>query len=248
MAIAFNTANLVAQFSNWEFQLSNWGKQDAQVTQSMNDEVWDHTCAKIKEAGFTAVEIWSAHISPSVTDEARAHRFREIIDRHGLSPIGAAGGLTPDLARVCQWMDIPACNGGFGSAEDVLKTVEATGISANYENHPEKSAQAILDAIGPDGRIGVALDSGWLGTQGVDAVEAVKVLGNRIRNVHLKDVKAEGAHETCPLGTGCVDLEGMIGALKEIGYQGDWSWEDEPEDRNPFDIAAETYDWIVARV
>ena len=29
MAIAFNTANLVAQFTDWRFQLSNWGAQDA---------------------------------------------------------------------------------------------------------------------------------------------------------------------------------------------------------------------------
>ncbi|HJP33843.1 MAG: sugar phosphate isomerase/epimerase family protein [Candidatus Latescibacteria bacterium] len=248
MAIAFNTANLVAQFTDWRFQLSNWGAQDALSARSMTEEVWDSTCAMIRAAGFDAVEVWSAHISPALTDEPRARRFREILDGHGLLPIGAAGGMTPELARVCQWMDMPACNGGFRCAEDVLKIAEATGIAANYENHPEKSAQAILDRIGPDERIGVALDSGWLGTQGVDAVEAVRILGRRIRHVHLKDVKAPGAHETCQLGTGCVNLEGMIGALKEIGYQGHWSWEDEPEDRNPFDIAAATHAWISERV
>jgi sugar phosphate isomerase/epimerase len=52
-------------------------------------------------------------------------------------------------------------------------------------------------------------------------------------------VAAPGGHHTVKLGTGCVNIPGVIRELKAIGYTGVLSWEDEPEDRNPFDIAVE---------
>ena len=47
-----------------------------------------------------------------------------------------------------------------------------------------------------------------------------------------------------PLGTGCVDLVGAFTELKKQGFAGVLSWEDEPEDRNPFDIAVSMREWI----
>ena len=59
-----------------------------------------------------------------------------------------------------------------------------------------------------------------------------------------KDVKAAGKHETCLLGDGVVNVAGCLQALREIGYAGWYSWEDEPEDRNPFDSAVRNRRWI----
>src|SRR5207248_4223116 len=41
-----------------------------------------------------------------------------------------------------------------------------------YENHPEKTADEILSKIGLGKfpRVGLALDTGWCGTQGLDAL------------------------------------------------------------------------------
>jgi sugar phosphate isomerase/epimerase len=64
----------------------------------------------------------------------------------------------------------------------------------------------------------------------------------------VKDVKAAGGHETVPLGTGVVDIDNTFVALNAIGYDGWYSWEDEPEDRNPYDIAAEMRQWIEERL
>jgi len=41
-----------------------------------------------------------------------------------------------------------------------------------------------------------------------------------------------------------VDLPRVIGHLKASGYHGWYSWEDEPEGRNPMLIAAESRKWI----
>lgn len=249
--IAFNTANLVARVTGHRFELSNWGQQHQKTAQQTDEKAWADICREISEAGYRAAEVWLAHVDPSTTDEAKAKQFRRIMDDHGLKPIGLAGGLTEDSSRVCQWMGIPFAAGGLGgdTIDDVAAIVEKTGIRYNLENHPEGSAAEIRDKIGGGSdAIGVAVDTGWLGTQGVDAPAVVRELGALVRHVHVKDVKAAGGHETCPLGEGVVDLEGVFRVLREQGYRGWYSWEDEPEDRNPMEIAAESRRWIEQRV
>ena len=117
------------------------------------------------------------------------------------------------------------------------------------ENHPEKNLTEILAQIGGGNEwLGVCIDTGWLGTQGVNAPETIRACGRLVRHVHIKDVKTAGAHETCLLGEGIVDVAGCLAALKAIGYPGVYSWEDEPEDRNPFDFAVRNRQWIEARL
>ena len=48
----------------------------------------------------------------------------------------------------------------------------------------------------------------------------------------------------CRLGDRVVDIPGVIAELKKTGYDGMLCWEDEPEDRIPFEIAAEMRDYI----
>jgi sugar phosphate isomerase/epimerase len=92
--------------------------------------------------------------------------------------------------------------------------------------------------------IGVAVDTGWLVTQGADVLTEMKNLGSLVRHVHVKDVLHAGAHETCPLGKGAANLAEVIAYLKASGYTGWYSWEDEPEERNPMLIAAKSQRWI----
>jgi len=129
--------------------------------------------------------------------------------------------------------------------QETEQLARASGVRFCFENHPEKSVEEILAKIGGGSDVvGVAVDTGWLGTQGVDAPAAIRVLGDKVRHVHLKDVKAAGAHETCVLGSGVVDIPEVVAALRDIGYDGWYSWEDEPEDRNPFDSAIANREYI----
>jgi sugar phosphate isomerase/epimerase len=52
--------------------------------------------------------------------------------------------------------------------------------------------------------------------------------------VHLKDIRAAGAHDTCALGDGIVDIADCLAALQEIGYRGVISIEHEPEHYDPY--------------
>lgn len=249
--IAFNTANLVARVSGYRFELKNWGQQHEKTARETDAEAFKQICAEIKQAGYDAVELWVAHADPTVIDERQARDRKKIADDHGLKLIGLAAQLTPANVKLCQWMGIDTINGGLWGMEPktARELTRSSGIRFNFENHPEKSAQEIAQKIdGGDDLVGVAVDTGWLGTQGVDAPSCIRELGPLVRHVHVKDVKHAGGHETCPLGQGVVDLEGTFRDLKAMNYTGWFAWEDEPEDRNPMSIAAEMRKWIEQRV
>ncbi|MBT8212868.1 MAG: TIM barrel protein [Acidimicrobiia bacterium] len=83
---------------------------------------------------------------------------------------------------------------------------------------------------------GLCLDTGHLFLAGADPVEIAKAAGNRVRHVHLKDLSAEAALAVrsgsvpfrqatidgmfTPVGSGDVDIEGVIRYLEGIGYDG----------------------------
>jgi sugar phosphate isomerase/epimerase len=249
--IAFNTANLVARVTAYRYELSRWGEQHQKTVAATDEKAWRDICQEIAAAGFRAVEIWEAHAAPETMTEARAKAWKKILDDTGLQPIGYAGGLRRETLQICAWLGIPHIDGGLRG----LKPDEATrlcrefGLHFNYENHPEKSTQEILAVIGGGNEwLGVCVDTGWLGTQSVPAPAAIRTLGPLVRHTHIKDVKAAGKHETCLLGEGVVNVAGCLQALREIGYAGWYSWEDEPEDRNPFDSAVRNRRWIAERV
>jgi sugar phosphate isomerase/epimerase len=249
--IAFNGANLVGRCTGYRFELKNWHQQDLKTVAITDEKEWRDICQEIKKAGFKAIEVWQSHASPQTLDAKKAERWKAIMDEAGLKPIGYAGHINAKGAQVCKWLGITQISGGLWpphsptDPKELTSICEESGVLYNYENHPEKSAEEMLSKIGGGNRwLALCVDTGWFGTQGIDAAKFIRGAGSRVRHVHLKDVKASGGHETCILGTGVVDLKGCLKALKEIGYQGWLSWEDEPEDRNPFDSAVRNREWI----
>jgi sugar phosphate isomerase/epimerase len=245
--IAFNTANLVGRVSGYRYELKNWGEQHQRTVASTDSRAWESICADIAREGYEAVEIWEAHAAPEVMDIVKAKTWRRIMEDHGLQAVAYAGGLRKDTLLVCQWLGIPHIDGGLRGLEPAQATAlcREYGIRFNLENHPERSVQEILKPIaGGNEWLGVCVDTGWLGTQRVDAPEVIRQLGSLVRHTHIKDVKKAGAHETCRLGDGVVNIPSVLVALRKINYQGWYSWEDEPEDRNPLDLAKWSLNYI----
>ena len=77
------------------------------------------------------------------------------------------------------------------------------------------------------------VDTGWYGTQGYDAAQAIEKLGDNVFIVHLKDVLEPDGHETCRFGRGCVPIEACVRVLKDRGYSGYYGVEHEPEEYDP---------------
>ena len=245
--VAFNTANLVARVSGYRYELSHWMDQHNKTIAATDEAAWRAICKEIAAAGFKAVEVWEAHAAPESLDAGKARLWKQILDDHGLTPVAYAGGLRLETLRICQWLGIPHVDGGLrdNTPEKATALCREQGVRFNIENHPEKGAGEILAKIGGGNEwLGVCIDMGWLGTQGVSGPAVIKACAPFVRHTHVKDVKAAGKHETCFLGEGTADVAGCIAALREVKYAGWYSWEDEPEDRDPFDSAVRNREWI----
>ena len=248
---AFLTANFVARVSGYRYKLSQWMDQHQKTIAATDEAAWRAICKEIAAAGFKAVEVWEAHAAPESLDEAKARLWRRILDDSGLTPVAYAGGLRPETLRMCQWLGIPHVDGGLrdNTPEKATTLCREHGIRFNVENHPEKGAAEILAKIGGGNDwLGVCIDTGWLGSQGAPGPATIKACAPFVRHVHIKDVKAAGKHDTCPLGEGSADVAGCMAALREVKYAGWYSWEDEPEDRNPMDSAVRNREWIERRL
>jgi len=249
--VAFNTANLVARVSGYRYELSHWMEQHHKTIAATDEAAWRKICEEIAAAGFDAVEIWEAHASPEGLTGGRAASWKRALEETGLEPIAYAGRLRRETLEVCHELGIPHVDGGLGDVAPAAATAMCRefGIGFNIENHPEKSAEEILGKIGGGNEwLGVCIDTGWLGTQGVSGPDVIRACGRFVRHTHIKDVRAAGGHASCLLGEGVADPAGCIEALQAIGYAGAYSWEDEPEDRNPMESAVRNRRWIEERL
>ncbi len=95
----------------------------------------------------------------------------------------------------------------------------------NVLEQPE-DFQRVLDAI-PDERVGICIDTGHFHTSGVDTLAAIRQFASRIYAVHLKDHLGP---ISVGIGRGELQLQGIIGMLKEIGYPGNLTLELEVEE------------------
>lgn len=140
----------------------------------------------------------------------------------------------------------------------ILDVFGDNGVKFALEVHPTEiafdivSAQRALEAIGGHPAFGFNYDPSHLGYQGVDYVKFIRLFGDRIFHVHMKDawwghgdgtVGVFGGHvdfgdarrywDFRSPGRGDVDFESIIVALNDIGYAGPLSveWEDSRMDR-----------------
>jgi inosose dehydratase len=115
-----------------------------------------------------------------------------------------------------------------------IRTVIHQHLGTLVESGAE--VRRFLDATDPD-LVGVCLDTGhWTFGTGEDPADAVREFGDRVWHVHFKDcdpaVMAEsrlrewdgltstGHGVFCELGRGCVDFPAVLGALRDVGYDG----------------------------
>lgn len=135
----------------------------------------------------------------------------------------------------------------------ILDVFREYGIKFALEVHPTEiafdiaSAARALKAIGNRPEFGFNFDPSHLAYQNVDYVKFIRMFGDRIFHVHMKDVFVAntptevgtfGGHvefgdprrawEFRSLGRGSVNFEEIIRALNDIGYAGPLSveWED----------------------
>jgi predicted dehydrogenase/sugar phosphate isomerase/epimerase len=258
--LSFVTANFVARQIGYRMD-RGWMQGDDATNAWFSplatfEERFDGMLQEIKALGFTAIDLWCAHLHWRWATLQHVEIARRLLAKHGLAvrsyPAWVGGGAA-DLhgaCRLCAALDIPMFAGHCELfAQDraaAVAILREYGVAYAIENHPEKGAAEILARLGSGDAdvVGVALDTGWCATQGWNALAAVNELGDRLRAVHLKDVKAPRAtktglmfvdmgHETCRLGDGVVPIQAIVGALRARGFRGPVGLEHEPEEFDP---------------
>lgn len=184
---------------------------------TQNPKDFRRSMKKISEIGYKTVQISGA--GASVT----APVAREICDEFGLSIVlthNDVNRILHDTEALIRDHEIMGCKYiGLGSmpkkyedpewigyfAEDFrepVRMIRDAGMKFMYHNHNLDFVRAngkylldyLLDSFGPD-ELGVTLDTYWLQAAGVDTVEWIEKLSDRIPCVHLKDYSVNRNHE-----------------------------------------------------
>jgi inosose dehydratase len=126
----------------------------------------------------------------------------------------------------------------LGNLDRIADHARGRGVEASLHPHMgtmiesgEETQRVIAGS-----RIGLCVDTGHLAAAGADPGAIVRADPQRVRHVHLKDVDSELAAQVVageitfaegvragmfvPLGTGSVDVTGIVETLEEAGYRG----------------------------
>ena len=169
-------------------------------------------------AGMMSVCVGANFIHPDALEDEMFHMetVAALAEQVGVSYVAFCGGAI--RGRGVQTGDYALLAKGLKEAEKVFA---AHGIEASYHPHlgsmAEKPEQ--IDRLFSVSDIKICPDLAHLAAGGGDPLEIVKKYYDRISFVHLKDLDENGF---APLGTGHVDVEGVLRFLKEKGYAGDY--------------------------
>ncbi len=246
--ISFMGANYVARQVG--YAMHGWGHGDKAANayfsplETFGDR-FEEILRDIRSMGFSAMDMWTSHLNYLWTTDEHIAIARSLLREYEMTVTSFGGwfGSTPEefeaCCRVAVAMDTKILGGStsvLGKDRDfVIRAMKKYNLKLGIENHPEKTPAELLEKIGDtgDGTIGATLDTGWFGTQGYDAGQAIEQLREHLFLVHLKDVLAPGEHDTCRFGQGCVPIEKCVQTLRELGYTGVISIEHEPEKFDP---------------
>lgn len=115
----------------------------------------------------------------------------------------------------------------FDDYSIIEKMVKKYNIQVAIHNHPYPSKyaqpQTVLDHVkGLDGRIGACADIGhWMRT-GLNVVESLRLLENRILGIHLEDLDEIGSKKanTVPFGQGKANMHDVLAELTRQNFYG----------------------------
>ncbi len=197
----------------------------------------------LSENGYSGAETGMRHF-----DARQPGSDRDLYAAHGIVPLGLhSGGQFWDPAAAeaergklsdavnfaaevgFAWMVV---SGNKAETVDSMRVAAETysqigqqcreaGLRLAYHNHNWELADdaEILDTLVQSTNaddVGLVLDIAWAHVGGHDLAELMRRYGDRVAYLHIKDVAAE---KFCELGTGEVDLDGVLHLADEYGIE-----------------------------
>ena len=182
---------------------------------------FDKTVAALKDAGIGIPAMTADNFAGDEADE----RVRcEFAAKAGAKVLMIGG------------FDLDNIHEAFKTAE---KLAEEFDVVLGIHNHGGSHAFGNTEMLNwvfknTSKRIGLLLDTAWALDAGEDPVAMIRNFGERVHGIHFKDFifDRERKPEDVVLGTGVLDLPGVLKALDDVGFDGSAviEYEGEPED------------------
>jgi inosose dehydratase len=206
----------------------------------------DGALKNTQKLGLKYIEFYGKHASHDMSPD-QLKTVREKLKAAGIEMVaygvvgfGANHEANEKIFKFAKEMGIKVITAdpapeSFGSLD---KLVEKYDIKIAIHNHGPGSRYSSLEDVlkavqGHDKRIGVCIDNGHFQRSGVNSVDVVRKLGDRVHAVHIKDLDANNHDQI--LGRGEENIPAFLKALKTAGFQGplDLEYEVEPQDPVP---------------
>ncbi len=248
--ISLNTSSFVAKQTGYS-PANDWDACVAAVNAYYRPEEtfaarFEQMLRDVETLGYDTLDLWTAgQLNWRWATEQQIAIARALLDKYQLTvaSLGADFGETREefiaACKLAVGVNTKLLSGGCGvlrkDYDFVADTLDKYDLYLGLENHPEKSAQEMLDQLrnGAGGRIGTTVDTGWYATMAGDVIRAIEQLNGHILYIHLKDVLAGRADQNVGFGQGIAPLEASVKTLRRMGYRGDYSVEDHAIDHDP---------------
>jgi len=218
----------------------------------------DETLAMTKRVGLKYICFKSFHLPLESTDEEISQVVKKVKDA-GLILYG--GGVISmnkqaEVDRAFEYakaagMKVIVASPSPELLDLVDKKVKEYDIKVAIHNHgPGDKVWPAPDQVYEkvkqyDERIGLCHDIGHTQRLGIDPVVSTEKVGDRLRDVHIKDVTGPTAKDHgCEIGRGVIDIPGFLRTLIKINYAGVVSFEYEENADDPLAGLAESVGYV----
>ncbi|HEX3717664.1 MAG TPA: sugar phosphate isomerase/epimerase family protein [Verrucomicrobiae bacterium] len=194
----------------------------------------DQAIAMTKDAGLKYINLKpDFHLKLTSTKEER-HAARAKIEAAGLTLTG--GGVIymknneEEIQNIFNYcvdagMPVVVCSPEPDALDTVEKFAKQTGVMVAIHNHgpSDKTYPSPMDVYkmvkDRDPLMGICMDIGHTVRIGVDPVECINDCGERLHDMHLKDVtSATPKGKPVPVGRGVLDIVGIFTTLKARNF------------------------------
>ncbi len=192
-----------------------------------------------------------------------ARRLAGFLAEAGARYVVAADVIHPARSKVAgrvkgeDGQRYPAFRAFVDALQGLARIADRAGLQLVFHNHAGSYVEtpAELDQLlaSTDPLVGLCLDTGHCLVGGGDPVQVIRRWGQRLRYVHLKDVSGAALKESVreeldffgalrrrvftEVGTGMLDLRGVLAALSERDYRGWLVCEQDTTWRSPLESA-----------
>ena len=209
----------------------------------------ERAIADIGAAGFEGIEMFDGNVADFADRQGELRRLLdqagvELVSVYTGGNFVYEGILPDELYRVTRAADLAetfgatnlVVGGGARRAagtqdsdydrlaatlDQITELAESRGLAACYHPHLSTIVESPeeLDRLMPQTRIGFCPDTAHLAAGGGESAELISRYADRVRHVHLKDVRLDPL-QFLPLGQGVLDFADVLRALSKTSYDG----------------------------